>query len=304
MLKKNPINSYFRIKKERKILKYKNFKTILNFLRKFNLKSFNNKQKIKEYSNFFELSCLIKKIPEDKKSFKYPKFLRTVKKNETKPHYDGLDDLCRLHWIVLSRKVLTTLEFGSGFSTIFIADACFILSFYYKEIIDEVRVEKKFHVFSLDESSKFLKITKKRIPQMLTKHITLTQSKVKIIEYQNKFATIYSKMPDASPDLIYLDGPSTYLKKRLKGFSFNNISRFPMSADILYIEYFLEPGTFIIVDGRTANARFLKDHLKRKWKYYHDRPGDCHYFELMESSLGPYNKRKIDFCLGDKIKFF
>ena len=43
MLKKNLINSYFRIKKERKILKYKNFKPILNFLREFYLKSFNNK---------------------------------------------------------------------------------------------------------------------------------------------------------------------------------------------------------------------------------------------------------------------
>ena len=61
MIKKNLTNSYFRIKKERKILKYKNFKPILNFLRKFNLKSFNNKQKIKEYSNFFELSYLITK---------------------------------------------------------------------------------------------------------------------------------------------------------------------------------------------------------------------------------------------------
>ena len=304
MLKKKLINSNFRIKKERKILKYKNFKPILNFLRKFNLKSFNNKQKTIEYSSFFELSYLVKKIPEDKKSFKNPKLLKTVKRDETKTQLHELDDLCRLHWIVLSRKVLTTLEFGSGFSTIFIADACFILSFYYKEITDKIRVEKKFHVFSLDESSKFLKITKKRIPQILTKHITLTQSKVKITEYQNKFTTIYSKKPDVSPDLIYLDGPSTYIKKRLKGFSFNNISRFPMSADILYIEYFLEPGTFIIVDGRTANARFLKDHLKRKWKYYHDRPGDCHYFELMESSLGPYNKMKMDFCLGDKIKFF
>ena len=126
----------------------------------------------------------------------------------------------------------------------------------------EVRVEKKFHIFSLEESSKFLKITTRRIPQLLSKHITLQQSDVNIVEYQNKFATIYSKMPNGSPDLIYLDGPSTYLKKRLKGFSFNNISRFPMSADILYIEYFLEPGTFIIVDGRTANARFLKNRTR------------------------------------------
>jgi len=214
MLKKKLINSNFRIKKERKILKYKNFKPILNFLRKFNLKSFNNKQKTIEYSSFFELSYLVKKIPEDKKSFKNPKLLKTVKRDETKTQLHELDDLCRLHWIVLSRKVLTTLEFGSGFSTIFIADACFILSFYYKEITDKIRVEKKFHVFSLDESSKFLKITKKRIPQILTKHITLTQSKVKITEYQNKFTTIYSKKPDVSPDLIYLDGPSTYIKKR------------------------------------------------------------------------------------------
>jgi hypothetical protein len=288
---------------KRKILKFKNFQPISRFLKKFNLKSFNNKNKVREYTNFFELSYLLNRIREDKYFFKHPKFLRTVK-SEKKPHSYELDDLCRLHWIVLSRKVMTTLEFGSGFSTIFMADACFILSNYFKRFANETRVEKKFHIFSLDESSKFFKITKKRITRQLSSYITLIKSAVHIVEYQNKFATKYLKIPDITPGLIYLDGPSTFLKKRYKGFSFNNISRFPMSADILYIEYFLEPGTVIVVDGRTANARFLKDHLKRKWKYYHDRSGDCHYFELMESSLGPYNKRKIDFCLGDKIKFF
>ena len=122
----------FKTKKKKKIFKNKNFKPILNFLRKFNLKSFNDKKKVKEYSNFFELLNLIKEIREDKKSFKNPKFLRTVKV-ETKPHSYELDDLCRLHWIIMSRKVMTTLEFGSGFSTIFMADACLILSFYFKE---------------------------------------------------------------------------------------------------------------------------------------------------------------------------
>ena len=68
-----------------------------------------------------------------------------------------------------------------------------------------------------------------------------------------------------------------------------------MSSDILFLEYFLEPGTFIIVDGRTANARFIKDHLKRKWSYIHDQKGDCHYFELKEKPLGIYNKTKIEF---------
>ena len=287
---------------KRKILKFNNFQPISRFLRKFNLKSFNNQQKVREYKNFFELSHLLKKVGEDKHSFKHPKFLRTVK-NEKKPHSYELDDLCRLHWIVLSRRVMTTLEFGSGFSTIFMADACFILSNYFERFTHEIRVEKKFHIFSLDESSKFLKITKKRITHQLSRYITLIKSTVRIIEYQNKFATKYLKIPDIMPGLIYLDGPSTFLKNRHKGFSFNNISRFPMSADILYIEYFFEPGTVIVIDGRTANARFLKNYLKRKWKYYHDRTGDCHYFELMESSLGPYNRNKLDFCLKDKIKF-
>ena len=53
--------------KKRKILKFKNFKPIINFLKKFNLKSFNDKQKVKDYLSFFELSYLIRKISEDEK---------------------------------------------------------------------------------------------------------------------------------------------------------------------------------------------------------------------------------------------
>ena len=290
--------------KQRKILKFKNFKPIINFLKRFNLKSFNDKQKVKDYLSFFELSYLVRKISEDNQAAKNPKFLRYIKADEKKPAPYEFNDLCRLHWIVLSRKVFTTLEYGSGFSTAFIADACFILSCYFNNIISDIRVEKKFHIFSLEESPKFLKITKKRIPRFISNHATLIKSKINVVKYQNKFATTYSVIPDISPDFIYLDGPSTFTKKRYKGFSFNNISRFPMSSDLLHFEYFLEPGTFLLVDGRTANARFLKDHFKRKWKYYHDRKGDCHFFELIESSLGPYNKNKLDFCLKDKIKFF
>ena len=120
-----------------------------------------------------------------------------------------------------------------------------------------------------------------------------------MIEYEGKYASRCSNIPNISPDLVYLDGPSQYaMKKSLNGFNFNNISRFPMSSDLLHLEYFFEPGTFIVVDGRTSNARFLRDFFKRNWKYYHDKTGDCHYFELIESALGKFNKNKIKFCLG------
>ncbi len=284
--------------KNRRIYKFKNFNKIQQFINKFTVESFNKKHRVISYLNFFELQNLTKKLSVDKIKNKIPDYLLNVDKKNRKPLSFDLNDLCRLHWIVLSRKALNILEFGSGFSTVFIADSCFILNKFFKNI-KKLRVEKKFHIYSLEESKKFINITKKRLSSDLRKHVTLIKSKNKITDYQGKYASQCLNIPNISPDLIYLDGPSQYFtKKNFNGFNFNNISRFPMSADLLFLEYFFEPRTFIIVDGRTSNARFLKDHFKRNWKYIHDLQGDCHYFELMEKSLGIYNKLKLKFCLG------
>ena len=284
--------------KNRKIYKFKNFNLIQKFINKFKITSFNQKNKVDAYSKFFELGELIKEISDDKIKNNLPEHLINVEKKNKRPLTFELNDLCRLHWLVLARKALNTLEFGSGFSTLFIADSCLILKKFFKDV-ENLRVEKKFHVYSLEESKKFINITKKRLFLDLKKHVTLINSKHKIINYQGKYATQCLNVPNISPDLIYLDGPSQYIsKKNFNGFNFNTISRFPMSADLLLLEYFFEPGTFIIVDGRTSNARFLKDHFKRNWKYFHDTSADCHYFELNEKPLGKYNKLKLKFCLG------
>ena len=80
----------------------------------------------------------------------------------------------------------------------------------------------------------------------------------------------------------------------------------PMAADILSFEHFLTPGTLIIIDGRTANARFLKSNFQRNWDYSYAKDFDQHFFELLEEPLGIYNKRQIDICLGqsyyDRLK--
>ena len=289
---------------KRKILEFKNFKPITKFLKKFSLKSFVNKNKIQFYMNFFELDYLLQAIPEDKIKNKNEGYLIQVKNNEKKPIVYELPDLCRLHWLVLSRKVFNTLEIGSGFSTIFIADAKYILKKYFKKV-ENIRCEKQFHIYSVGENKHFLNITKKRIPGNLSNCISLIFNKVDIINYQGTFALKHRNLPNISPDLIYLDGPSLYsAKKKFMGFAFNNISRVPISADILFFEFFLEPGTFILVDGRGANAEFLKSFLKRNWKYFYDKKGDCHYFELIEKPWGEWNKKKLKFCLDDKFKYF
>ena len=172
---------------KRKIFKFKNFQPIKKFLKNFNLKSFVYKNKIQTYINFFELDYLLKEIREDKIKNKNKKYLIQVKDNEKKPLAYELPDLCRLHWLVLSRKVFNTLEIGSGFSTIFIADAKFILKKYFGKV-KNIRCEKQFHIYSVGESKHFLNITKKRIPNNLLNHISLIFNKVDIINYQGKFA--------------------------------------------------------------------------------------------------------------------
>ena len=69
----------------------------------------------------------------------------------------------------------------------------------------------------------------------------------------------------------------------------------PMVSDLLKIEYFLTPGTMIVVDGRGANSSFLKDHFRRRWIYKKDEENDQHIFYLDEKPLGIYNKKQLNF---------
>jgi hypothetical protein len=69
----------------------------------------------------------------------------------------------------------------------------------------------------------------------------------------------------------------------------------PMSSDILIFEHFLNPGTIILVDGRTANARFLQKNLQRNWFYQFDQAYDQHLFILDEPALGKHSAALLKF---------
>jgi hypothetical protein len=55
------------------------------------------------------------------------------------------------------------------------------------------------------------------------------------------------------------------------------------------MESILLPRTFILVDGRTNNARFLKNNFQRNFEMTWDKEGDITTFELNEERLGKYN---------------
>jgi len=221
-----------------------------------------------------------------------------INPNKKNPFEPELDDLCRLHWLILMRKVTTILEFGVGKSTLIFNDAMKKnKKNYFVFFKKNLRRNNLFECHSVDNQKKW--INKVRNNNLLD-HIRFHFAELNTGIFNDRICTYYNPLPNICPDFIYLDGPDQSSSKGdVRGINTNHPDRLPMSADILSIEHFLLPGTLIVVDGRTANARFLKTNLQRNWIYCHDEKNDQHFFELSEKPLGVYNQKQIKCCLGN-----
>jgi hypothetical protein len=212
------------------------------------------------------------------------------------------DDLVRLHRLVRTRKVTTVLEFGCGYSTVVLADALAKNEREFGAFVSaNLRRSNAFEIYSVDDMGGYIKITQDRLPTDLKERVFFKQSEVQMTTFNSRICTEYVELPNIAPDFIYLDAPSQdSAKGEVSGISTRHADRLPMACDLLKIEHFLLPGTLILVDGRTANSRFLRSNFQRNWKYEHDVASDSHTFELHETPLGRYNKAQIEFCLGQE----
>jgi hypothetical protein len=208
------------------------------------------------------------------------------------------NDLVRLHKLIRSRKSFTVLEFGLGYSTIIIADALKKNEADWNALSQkpEIRNRFMFQIFSVDTSQKWIKNIKDRFPNDLLNRVHFHFSEVEIGLFNGQLCHFYKKIPDIIPDFIYLDGPSaTDVKGNINGLSFQCQERTVTSGDLLLMESTFLPGTFIVIDGRTNNARFLAHNFLRNYTINWDKDGDVTTFELNEERLGKYNKLGSDF---------
>ena len=212
-------------------------------------------------------------------------------------------DLVNLHKLIRKRKVFTVLEFGVGYSSLVIADALLKNKNDYEKlkIKPEIRKENMFELHSVDPSKFWIDKFVKQIPKEFTKIIHVQYSSVNISEFNKRICHFFNKLPNIIPDFIYVDGPAAYdVKGKIRGIAFNKMERTVMNGDLLSIEPFFTPGTFILIDGRTNMARFLRNNFQRSYKYRHNIKNDTHEFELIEPPLGIYNKRMLDYCKLNK----
>ena len=262
---------------------------------------FNYKSYIEEYK-FIEILNL-KDSPNKKILDTDSSIVSSVDPNNKNPFPAKFDDLCRLHYITLNRKVTTVLEFGVGKSTLIFCEALFInKKKHLNYSLNNLRRGNLYQCYSIDNYEYWINKCKENISEKINKenisHFHLCD--LIMSEFNGRVCTFYNPLPNLCPDLIYLDGPDQFSPiGDVRGITTKHQDRMPMSADLLSIEHFLQPGTLIIVDGRTANARFLKKNLQRDWAYFYSEEWDQHFFELQEKPLGKFNKLMINHCLGE-----
>jgi hypothetical protein len=252
---------------------------------------------------------------ESPKSVNYEEFVEFVKSLEGYQEIENesveregildppeIDDLYYLYKNVRENYVVSILEFGSGYSTLILTLALYQNYIQFgKSYLEKCVHPNPFKILTVDASRYFLEKTLNRIPPNLKKFVMPHYSEVELFEFGGpggQIANRWKDLPNFTPDLIYIDGPDTeQFEATLNGYVPGTLS-LPMSADILSREFFYWSGTNIILDGRGANAEFLRLNLRRNWQYSKDNYGDRHYFHLTSEPWGYFTNIHINFKLN------
>jgi len=181
------------------------------------------------------------------------------------------EDLHFLYELIINKKISTILEFGTGFSTIVMASALKINS----------RYKKINKIFTIETNKKWIASVEKKLAKY-KKYSSIIHSQCEMRLVDMSLCSVYKNLPNITPDLIYLDGPDPdAVKSKIFNLNYEKTNN-PISADILLYEYRLKPGAIIIVDGRPNNVTFLKNNLKRKYKFEFQRLYGRSIFVLKE----------------------
>ena len=269
-------------------------KEIESLFKKIGLQKLINKKKY-----FIDGYEVTKKDLIDKKKDTKDSFDIRITKNPQPPE---LRDLYKIYMLIVLNKRTTVLEFGCGFSSLVISKALEFNKSKSKKEKPFTRCEYPYNHFIIDDDKKYLNLTKKRIEKELKNSKTNYHfSECQMTMFNGNFAHEYKTLPRVNPDFIYLDGPSPFnVKGKINNFTVDSKDMMPMSCDILKFENHLTPGTIILIDGRTANARFLKNNFRRNWKEYYSYKEDQTIFLLNEKPLGPFNLEQLKFYSNKK----
>ena len=175
--------------------------------------------------------------------------------NEIAPSYL---DLANIYQLIRERNPQTVLELGIGFSSIVIAAA--LRDNYLSHGL-------RGHLYSVDSQEQWIQNTNSKLPNELRQYVSISYSDVQVDSFNGFLCHKYSQLPDVIPNFIYVDAPSgTDVVGDYCGLGFSN-GRPVVGADALLYESTAPLDFFILVDGRWETCRFLKMHLKHRYRH-------------------------------------
>jgi hypothetical protein len=151
-------------------------------------------------------------------------------------------DLWMLYRLIRRLRPRCVLEFGSGCSTIIVAQALW----------ENAESGSAGRLFSVDAVEFWAEQTRRTLPAHVRSLCEVSFSPVIEVEYAGTPAFRHSHVPDVRPDFLYLDGPPLSRER-------------DVAVDPLDLEPRFGPGFTMLVDGRFANVRFLSHHFARRY---------------------------------------
>lgn len=176
-------------------------------------------------------------------------------------------DLWFLYQTVRRRKPRTILEFGSGCSTVILAQALWE---------NQQEADGTSRLYSVESDPSWRDVTVRALPSHLQDICDVRYSPVREVDYEGTPAFRHVEIPErVKPDMVYLDGPPLTWERQV-------------AIDLLDLEERFSPACCLVVDGRWRNVLFLKRYFKRRyrvrecgWSFNHSR--NRHVFECLAS---------------------
>ena len=206
-------------------------------------------------------------------------------------------DLYRLYNFVIDNCVISILEFGSGWSTLALAMGLEFNELNLKSLYRGYkRNRNSFRLCSVDSSKFFSKKAVDRLSENQKNLVEVFISIPYLKKFQGHPVSVWEPVPRFDFDLIYLDAPEPeQIVVQETSLPMSSLYDLPIAGDICINEPYILPNSSIIVDGRTANARFLKSKLYRNWTVKSYAEQDVSLFCLDEKPLGSINEDHINF---------
>ena len=164
-------------------------------------------------------------------------------------------DLWFLYNKVRKKQPGSIIEFGSGISTVCLAQALFD--------------NGSGTLYSVDGNRQWAASTARCIPAHLKPFCEVRYSEVIEVMYSGTPVLKHADVPKVVPNFAYLDGPEGVWAER------------PAAIDLLEMEPDFPNGFFLVIDERESNTQFLRQHFKRRYRFRHRTVARQPTFELI-----------------------